>query len=167
MVSLRASLAAFRNLAGEYAVELIDCGALMPSEYAIEKVARVNGCAPALAIEIHCNGASDPRANYAEAIYHPSSPIVGRAAAQAICDALAVGYAANHANWSVKGPRANSLEQDLHWDFFLSKTSVPAVIVEGLFLSNNEQAQWLATGGQEAYGLLVAAGVRKFLDSQP
>lgn len=167
MVSLRATLAAFRSLAGAYEVEMLDAGPLTPGEYSVEKVARVNGCMPALAVEIHCNGSSDPHANYAEVIYHPSSPIFGAKAAKAVCDSLAAGYAPTHGSWHVKGPRANSIEQDLHWDFFLSKTKVPAIIVEGLFMSNPEQAAWLANGGQETYGLLVADGIRKFLDSLP
>lgn len=167
MVSLRASLAAFRNLCGEFSVELVDCGPMGPAEYSVEKVETVNGCAPLLAIEIHCNGSTNPAASYVETIYHPSSPIYGKAAADAICTALKQGYSQNHSGWPVKGSRANSLQQDLHWDFFLAKTKVPAVIVEGLFLTNLDQEAWISGGdmssGPEAYGLLVAEGVRNYL----
>ncbi len=170
MVSLRATLAAMRNLAGEIPVEILDVGPLPPRPdhtsprgYADEKTAAINRCEPSLAIEIHCN-AGPQHANYGEVIHHRRSA-EGARAAEAIAQSLAQGFAAgNHKTWPSRGGRANTVEQDGHHMFFLENTNVPAVIVEGLFISNYEQAAWLAgDGGSETYGLLVAAGVRLWI----
>jgi N-acetylmuramoyl-L-alanine amidase len=169
MLSLRATLAAIRNLAGEIPVEFLDVGPLRPGDYVTAKVNAVNRCAPALAVEIHANAAEkNPRANYGEVIHHRSS-VEGKRAAALVCKALSAGYAkGNHQHWPVRGARANSIEKDRHPLFFLELTKVPAVIVEGVFLSNLEQAAWLQSdGGPEAYGLLVAAGLRRWAAGDP
>jgi N-acetylmuramoyl-L-alanine amidase len=161
MVSLRATLAAFRNLSGEVPVEMFDVGPFKHSEYDDLKVEAVNRCKPKLAIEIHCNG-GPPARNYGEVIYHRKSA-EGMHAAQDIAQALKDGFSDRH-KWPNRGARVNTIAEDNHLMFFLERTNVPAVIVEGLFLSNLEQAAWLAgDGGCEAYGLLVAEGVRKWL----
>ena len=109
-----------------------------------------------LAVEIHCNGSENQSANYAETIYHSTS-FSGKKAATAIIDALARGFAAgNHGRWPSKGPRADD-------SLFFLRGPAPAVIVEGVFISNPEQAAWLASnGGCEAYGLLVAEGIKSW-----
>lgn len=165
-VSLRASLAAFRNLAGEHAVELFDVGPLPQREYDDAKVETVNRCKPRLAIEIHCNS-GPPSAEYSEVIYHAASQ-PGREAAEHIAKAIGDGFkAGHHKDWQSRGARANTIQFDKHLMFFIQRTQVPCVLVEGLFISNPEQAAWLASdGGCEAYGLLVAAGVREWIKSQ-
>lgn len=164
MVSLRATLAAFRNLAGEIPVEMFDVGPHKSANYDDLKVAAVNRCKPVLAIEIHCNG-GPPSRNYGEVIYHRKSAD-GMHAAQEIALALASGFkAGHHKDWPSRGARPNTVAEDKHLMFFLELTHVPAVIVEGVFLSNLEQAAWLAgDGGCEAYGLLVAAGIRRWIE---
>lgn len=109
-----------------------------------------------LAVEIHCNANVDRSANYSEAIYHPSSP-KGKAAAEAIQAAFTVGLqAGNHVNWTVHKARPDP-------GLFFLKTKTPAVIVEGVFVSNAEQATFLESdGGPEAYGLLVAEGIKSW-----
>ncbi len=166
MVSLRATLAAVRNLAGEVPVEMFDVGPFKRSQYDDLKVNAVNCCKPALAIEIHCNG-GPPARNYGEVIYHRKSAS-GMNAAHAISKVLADGFAnGHHKAWPSRGARQNTVAEDKHLMFFLELTHVPAVIVEGVFLSNPEQAAWLAgDGGCEAYGLLVAAGVRAWLKTE-
>jgi len=156
-VSLRASESCWRSLSGEFEVELYDAGPLTLGEYAEKKVARVNQCRPDLAIEIHCN-AGPPGAQYSEVIYaNDQSP--ARGAAIHITDALAAGFAkGHHKSWPKHGARAD--DRGL---FFLQKTSVPCLIVEGLFISNQEQANWLSTGGADAYGILVATGIKRWL----
>ena len=70
----------------------------------------------------------------------------------------------SHSQALSRGGRPNTVEQDKHLMFLLERTTPPAVIVEGLFLTNADQAAWLAgDGGCEVYGLLVAAGVRLWL----
>ena len=160
-VSKRASMALYRHLSGEHAVELFDCGALTQNEYDDAKIARVNQCKPALAIELHCNASADPRANYFEAIYAKYSP--AKAAAEHIVAALAEGYKSQAlGHWKNNGARAD--DRNL---FFLQRTIVPCVIVEGLFISNDEQAKWLVSGGtntgQDQYGSFVANGIKRWL----
>lgn len=163
MVSLRATLAAFRNLAGEFPVEMLDIGPLSPIDYADAKVTAINRCNPSLAIEIHCN-AGPPDRNYGEVIHHRNSS-EGARAAEAIAHSLVNGFSAgNHKAWPSRGGRINTVAHDKHLMFLLERTAPPTVIVEGLFISNQEQSMWLARdGGCEAYGLLVAAGVRLWI----
>lgn len=165
-VSLRASLAAVRNLAGEFPVELLDVGPFSQKDYDDLKVDAINRCKPKLAIEIHCNASDNEHANYSEVLYHRDSK-PGAAAAQCIASALEEGFhSGHHKAWKAKGARPNTMEKDLHLMFFLERTMVPAVIVEGLFISNLDQVAWLQTnGGAETYGLLVAEGVRRWIAS--
>lgn len=158
-VSLRASQACWRSLSGEHAVELFDCGPLPASEYDNAKIDRVNSCKPDLAVEIHCN-AGPPTARYHEVIYASAE---GMTAAQFVINALSAGFAAgNHTGWPRRGARLD--DRGL---FFLQKTSVPAIVVEGVFISNDEQAAWLSTGGAESYGILVAEGIKRWLKARP
>ena len=112
-----------------------------------------------LAVEIHCNANDDVRANYSETIYHPTSK-VGKAAAEQIQAKVASGFFSHDRKWAVRGARADA-------GLFFLKTKTPAVIVEGVFVSNVEQAQFLASnGGPEAYGLLVAEGIKSWFFSK-
>ncbi len=162
-VSKRASMACYRSLAGEVAVELFDCGPLPADKYDDAKVARVNTCRPDLAVEIHCNAGS-LRATYSETIYaNEHSP--AKRPAQLIAEALQEGFLKAGFGWPSRGARAD--DRGL---FFLQRTIVPAVIVEGLFISNDEQADWLVNAtddgsGQDLYGLFVADGIKKWLRS--
>lgn len=156
-VSLRASEACWRSLSGEFAVELFDVGLRNASEYDEDKLRRVNQCMPELALEIHCNS-GPPGAQYHEVIY-ANEQSLAKEPAQLICSALTEGFSGGHHKaWPSRGARAD--DRNL---FFLQKTRVPALIVEGLFISNEEQAGWLATGGAETYGILVATGIKRWL----
>lgn len=156
-VSRTASAAAVDFLtANGVPVVITECAQLSDIDYSIIKPALANSFSFALAVEIHCNGAGDPKPNYGEAIYYPKS-VDGQAAGQAICDALKTAWPSN---WPITGARANDPAIDLHYDFFLSKLKPPAVIVEGLFMSNPDQAQWLSVDGNPAvYGNAVAQGI--------
>lgn len=163
-VSLRASLAAVRSLAGEVPVEFFDCGPIKNAkDYLAAKVAKVNACSPALVVEIHCNSSDFSNADYSEVIYHRNS-VPGAEAASVVAASLAEGFTlGHHKHWQQRGARPNTEEHDKHLFYFLEKTNAPALIIEGVFISNDEQARWLVGGGQEAYGLLVAEGVRKYM----
>lgn len=154
-VSLRASEACWRSLSGEFAAELYDCGPLSVDRYDDAKVERVNSCKPSLAVEIHCN-AGPAGAKYHEVIYASAA---GMDAATHVCNALTEGFSlGHHKQWPRRGARLD--DRGL---FFLQRTNVPAIIVEGVFISNEEQASWLSTGGAEAYGILVADGLKRWL----
>jgi N-acetylmuramoyl-L-alanine amidase len=159
-VSLRASLAAFRLLAGQVGVELFDVGPMATAqEYARAKIARVNQCRPSLALELHCNASLHPSANYSEVIYYKDS-VTGKAAAESIANALKGLRAVVK---SSARPNTTALDQKLF--FFLEHTKVPALIVEGLFITNPTQAAFLSDGGAEAYGIAVAQGLLVWLQS--
>ncbi len=164
MVSLRASLAAVRSLAGIVPVEFFDVGPIAnQSEYLQAKAAKINSCKPSLAIELHCNSDKSGRASYGEVIHYPGSEI-GHAAGTAIATAIATGLKLTHKkDWQQRGARANSVEKDKHMFYLLTETRVPVLIVEGFFISNHDQARWLVEGGQEAYGVMVADGVRDYI----
>lgn len=166
LVSLRASLACFRSLSGEVPVELFDCGPLKSSDYDDAKLHRVNQCAPDLAIEIHCN-AGPPGVQYHEIIYaSPTSK--AKAPAEFICNQLTVGL---NAVRDMRSP-SHGARVDDRGLFFLQKTKVPALIVEGLFISNPQHARWLAgtadghDSGAEKYGVMVAMGIKAWLNSR-
>jgi N-acetylmuramoyl-L-alanine amidase len=167
-VSKAASFAAARALSGDYHVALIDPGTTLDVvSMAHQKIATVNGLKPKLAVEIHCNASGEHKeARYSEVIHHADSP-AGKALAESIAVALAVGFmTGGHQAWPRHGARPNTIAQDLHKLFFLEQTNCPSVIVEGVFISNDEQAAWLRSGGAEAYGLLVADGIRRYLARQ-
>jgi len=165
LISLRASVAAFRCLAGEFPVELFDVGPEPSISYDDLKVDRVNSCRPLLAVEIHCN--SGPAgAQYSETIYSgPKSP--AKEPAAFIAAALRDGFSTIYGKrWPSRGARTD--DRGL---FFLQRTIVPAVIVEGLFISNKEQSEWLGESrsdgaGAEHYGVLVATGIKNWLRSR-
>ena len=159
-VSKAASRAAFESLftagvpcamfeIGKFSqVESVGPKQLMPSRLA------------SLAVEIHCNSSGTaPSANYSECIHYPGSK-AGKEAATFICDAMKKGFNAGSHKWPARGPRADG-------GLFFLKGKTPSVIVEGVFVSNQEQAAWLATnGGPEAYGLLVAEGLKQWWSKQ-
>ena len=158
-VSLRATLAAMRTLAGIVPCEMFDVGPFKPKDYDDLKVNAVNRCMPALAVEIHCN-AGPQHANYGEVIHHARSAD-GKRAASVVARTLHEEFAKLGFAWPSRGGRPNTVEQDQHKMFFLELTNVPAIIVEGLFISNIEQASFLAVNdGFGTYGRLVAEGVR-------
>lgn len=166
LISLRASIAAFRTLTGTCSVELFDCGPLTAREYSAAKVDRVNGCRPDLAVEIHLNAGGG---RYSEVIHHRSSA-VGAAAASAIAGALADGLRPRFstAELETRGARPNSIEKDKHMFFFLERTVVSAVIVEGLFIDRESHVRWLlgadgGAAGAEVYGTIVAHGIKRWL----
>jgi hypothetical protein len=158
-VSKRASLALMRALMDDYEVELYSVGAVQGAgKYLPRKIEKINGCKPSLAIEIHCNG-GPPSANYREVIFWPGSE-KGEAAAKHIASALDTGFP----TWPKTKARANHPNLDLHWMYFLQQAKVPSLIIEGLFLSNPMQRNYIQGVGAEQYGLAIADGVRKFLD---
>lgn len=165
-MSLRATLAAIRNLAGAVPIEWFDVGPYEAHEYDDLKVDAINRCMPSLAIEIHCN-AGPASANYSEVVHHILSP-TGKAAAEIMASTLAEGFkAGHHKNWPSRGARPNTVAHDRHLFFMLERTKVPTIIIESLFISNLEQAAWLtAEGGPEAIGALVASGVKRWIKSE-
>lgn len=158
-VSLRATLAAVRTLAGIVPVEMFDVGPFKPADYDDLKVHAINRCMPALAVEIHCN-AGPHYANYSEVIHHAVSAD-GKRAASIVARTLREEFLKLGHDWPSHGGRANTVEHDKHKMFLLELTNSPAIIVEGLFISNQEQAAWLTQNdGFGTYGRLVAEGVR-------
>jgi N-acetylmuramoyl-L-alanine amidase len=157
-ISCRASRAASEMISSAgFASVVIDCGALDDFQYAHAKPDMVNGIKPRLALEIHCNSSVNTAANYGTVIYHPSSKAFGLPAAQSVAKAMADGFGTH--KWPSKG--AVPAEKRL---FFLDGVNCPSVIVEGLFLSNDTQAEFLASAnGPETYGLLVAEGIISWL----
>ncbi len=154
-------------MSGMYQVELYDVGDVAsPSIYARFKMNRVNQCRPAIAIEIHCNAAADPKPNYGEVIYYKDS-VVGRAVAEHVATAVKAGFAAKGMVGPWHGARANTVALDKDLFFFLEDSIVPAIIVEGMFISNPHQAVYLSTGGAEDYGIAVADGVMSWLRANP
>lgn len=166
-VSERASLATARVLRSHsFPVVLIDAPGTKAKVYADFKVAAINKMNPLLAVEIHCNSASDEEACYGEVIHHPLSPL-GEKAARRVSDRLEGSLGYSRHSWPWRGARAWSETQDKHQFFFLSRINCPSLIVEGAFISNDEQAVWLKSdGGAETYGHMVGEGIVDFLKQE-
>lgn len=162
-ISLRATLAAMRTLAGDVPCEMFDVGPLRPSEYDDAKITAINRCMPSLAVEIHLNASGLPQVNYGEVIHHAKSA-EGKRAAEIVALELFHGFNAFGKVWPSKGGRPNTVEHDKHKMFLLELTKVPTIIVEGLFITNPAQFNWLCGDGDHmgTYGRLVAEGVRKW-----
>lgn len=166
-VSLRATEAAAAVLRQrDCPIGIIDAGDQPPHVYARTKTEVINAINPSLAVEIHCNASEDPTANYGEVIHHPLSPI-GMRAALTVGDHLRDALGNTKHLWPWRGAREWKPAFDKHQFFFLSRTTCPAIIIEGLFLSNDEQAEWLASpGGAEAYGALCGEGIAQFIERE-
>lgn len=165
-ISLRATDAAATVLRQhDCPIGIVDAGDNGAKEYARIKTEVINAVNPSLAVEIHCNASQDSTANYGEVIHHPLSPFGARAAA-AVSQRLEDAFKQAHHAWPWHGARPWKPQFDQHQFFFLSRTNCPSIIVEGLFLSNDEQAAWLKDGGAEAYGALVGEGIAQFLEAE-
>lgn len=122
------------------------------------KVARINELKPQLAIELHTNSVTDPRPNYGEVIYHPEST-EGRLAASCLSAMLRTALGRANHNWPFLGA-----EPDRRGLYYLVHTTCPAVIVEPLFQSNPDQAQWLGSpDAPETIGAICADGIIAYL----
>ncbi len=110
----------------------------------------------AMCVEIHFNASGEnPKANYSEVIHHPASK-AGAVCAMLVSASLSEGFTKGNHKWGNHGPRPDG-------SLFFLKGAQPAIIVEGLFGSNAEQAAFLETsGGPEAYGMLVAEGLKSW-----
>ncbi|MBU0943541.1 MAG: N-acetylmuramoyl-L-alanine amidase [Proteobacteria bacterium] len=101
-----------------------------------------------LFISIHCNAAYQPTAAGIETWIHPFSN-VGRQYATPIQKSLTQALS-DHKNRGVK-------EADFH---VLRETAMPAVLVETEFISNPEQAEFLAKGeNQRRIAQAIAEGI--------
>jgi len=154
-VSKRASRAAFEAL---YLAQ-VPCMLLEAGFFTREgcMVPKQRACAGAsLGVEMHFNSTAEgPRADYCEVIHHPASA-AGKAAAEAVAAALGAGFMADKHKWPNHGARADA-------SLFFLRSSFPGIIVEGMFGSNPEQAEFLeSSGGPEAYGMLVAEGLKQW-----
>lgn len=161
-VSLRATEAAAAVLRQRSCpVVVLDAAHNPVTVYDDIKVAAARALNPSLAVEIHCNSNADKRANYGEVIHRAGDPLALRAAVT-VADHLRDALGSTKHLWPWRGARID--ERGL---FFLQKTNCPALIVEGLFISNDEQAEWLASpGGAEAYGALVGEGISLFIERE-
>ena len=161
-VSLRATDAACAVLRQRSCpVVVLDSAHNPTTTYDDIKIAAARALNPSLAVEIHCNANKDKRANYGEVIHRAGDPVALRAAVT-VSDHLRDALGSTRHLWPWRGARID--ERNL---FFVQKTSCPALIVEGLFLSNDEQAEWLASpGGAEAYGALVGEGIALFIERE-
>ena len=135
---------------------VLDFRSMDQIQYLAKRVQAVNGMYPKAMVEIHLNSSGESeKANYSEAIHHPDS-VSGKGLAHSIVNALGIGLGRSH-HWPSKGARGERLYVTEH-------THCPTVIVEGLFISNKEQAEFLADPlGKQAYGMLVAEGIAEWL----
>lgn len=125
--------------------------------YLRKKAQAINGMSPDAAVELHCNASADyPDAVYSEVIHHAWS-VPGKGLAHAIAGAMGDAMSRSH-RWPSRG----AVGRDDLW--LLNHTHCPTVIVEGVFISTPEQSAWLSSGGAEAYGHVVAAGIMSWLD---
>lgn len=163
-VSKIASYACFDVLRNNgYPVTLMDCGSLNDVEYSIYKTKLINSMIPEpeLSMEIHLNGSTDKNACYGEVLYKTGiKSFLSKTAADCISDAINYGFTKSLHPLRFKNHGSQTSDRHL---FFLDKINCPSIIVEGLFISNDEHAAWLKDNGAQAYGVLVANGLLKWL----
>lgn len=158
-MSKRATVALVRALSNDFRVTYSHQAIGGDKNYLPLKVDEVNAVGPDIALEMHLNSGPST-ANYREVIYYPGSA-KGKRAAELIAEALTDKFP----NERPCKARANSVAADKHMMYFLDKTTVPSVLVEGFFLTNKDHRELLLrSGGAEDYGLAVAAGLRKYLE---
>lgn len=106
-------------------------------------------------VSVHCNAHGSPNAAGFEVLHYPGSRR-GATLASAILGRLA---------WWVPGPN-RGLKPRANLSV-LSKTAMPAVLVELPFISNPAELQWLANlKNQAAAGRSIAAGVDDWIRTQ-
>ncbi len=158
-ISKRASIGLLRALSNDFRLTYDHHVVAGASRYLDAKVDAINALMPNIAVEIHCN-AGPPSANYREVIYAQGSTR-GKAAAEHVAKALTEAFP----QLKPCKARANSVEMDKHLFYFLERTKVPALIVEGVFLTNPEHLECMQIeGGAESYGTAVARGLRAYLE---
>lgn len=105
-----------------------------------------------LFVSVHCNSFRLDTANGFEVLFHPDSA-QGRALALAIMDAMAEALGDQVRNRGIK-PRTNLS--------VLTRTRMPAVLVELPFISNPRELEWLAELRNQA---VAASAIARGLES--
>lgn len=117
----------------------------------LSPVPEINATRADIAIEFHCN-ASDGRASGTEMIYYEGSK-AGRKLAEALLSRTV--EALKLPNRGVKTPFAG------RGNYFLSKTKMPAVIAESMFIDNSSDLR-IATERKEELARGYAAAILSF-----
>lgn len=105
-------------------------------------------------VSIHCNSAENVSATGIETYYHPNSEM-GQALATEVHRALIAAFP-SHQNRGVKSANFQVLRE----------TQMPACLVETEFISNNQQAQFLANpANQEKIARAIADGIKAYFQS--
>jgi N-acetylmuramoyl-L-alanine amidase len=115
------------------------------------RVELANTAGTEIFVSIHCNSAENTNATGIETYHHPSSTN-GRALATQAHEAMIAAFS-SHNNRGVKSANFQVLRD----------TQMPACLVETEFISNNQQAQFLAnSANQEKIARAIADGVETY-----
>lgn len=131
--------------------------------YGSYKISVVRSLNPQVALEFHLNGSPSEEANYSSCFWWNGNHKIGRLAAH-ILKNLQSGF--KSLSWGdTKSVPLPCEGYDIERYWFVTETKkVPSMILEPLFLTNNEQAAWLSMPGScEAVGLMIAEGVWSWL----
>lgn len=145
----------------EFKCEFFDIGDVFP--YRQKKIDFVNKHLDlALAIEFHLNSYPGKTATYSSCFF------MGNDKDMAELSECILGYLKsglyNHGWNKIKSVGLPSDGYDIERYWFVTKAKCPAMIVEPLFISNDEQAMWLkTTGACEAVGMIIAEGILKWM----
>lgn len=145
----------------EFKCEFFDIGNVFP--YHQKKVDFVNKHLDlALAIEFHLNSYSGKTANYSSCFFMGNNKDMA-SLSECILGNIKSGCSGHGWN-NIKSVGLPSAGYNIKRYWFITETKCPAMIVEPLFISNDEQAEWLNTAGAcEAVGMIIAEGILKWM----
>lgn len=146
----------------------IDCVVLDANNkfpYHNHKVMVVNACKPQVAVEFHLNSYPGSGATYSSCFFWGQNKAMSRLSAFILANCKTAFEPMKWGQIKSVGLPEDGYDLDRYW--FITETKYPALIVEPLFISNNEQAAWLTSrGAPEAVGMLIAEGILSWMAAE-
>ena len=152
-VNLRVALACKAELE-RHGVEVRISRTVDEADPLTERIKECNAFGPDVALDIHHNaGGGDG----GEVFYHYKGGVSKTLAQNVLAEIVAIGQ-------NSRGIKVKLNAQGRDYFGFIRQTVAPAVIVEGAFLDNKKDVQFIDTAAeQEAEGVAIAKGVLKTL----
>ena len=155
-ISERASEQCFRNLiSARVECDLYDCGWRDKDDCVAAKVKVANALNPTLAVEIRVSAS---RALWTVPQVICNGTLEATSAAVHLASRMNKIFDASLHRFGPAVSVANTVG-----DPWLGKLTCPAVVVQGLYIHNPDQIEWLVKGGMECYGSIIGEAIQSWL----
>lgn len=144
-------------------VFLIDAENKYP--YGQYKISSVNILRPDVAVEFHLNASPHQEADYSSCFYWGQNDRMKKLSLDILSEMKSLLTKFGWGTVKSVGLPCPGYDIDRYW--FITETKCPSMIVEPLFLSNDEQAEWLLKEGScESVGEAIAKGVLTWMKEE-